>query len=171
MLAHSGCKHRLGSIIRCVRCCKKVCVDCVPKVKVSRQGNVTCLCCEMTFEMMKSELRRLDSFYNDDSAVWPHSFLTPEQLASSGFFFLQKQRMDNVQCFACRCVVKNFVKCENTNGFLDMAHKSHCAYLKGFYVGNVNLKGRTETKRYLRAFPRVQEHTKASGEIDWMNSA
>ncbi len=57
------------------------------------------------FELMKSEWMRLRTYHARQSSKWSLDFVSPEELANSGFFFLNE---DRVQCAFCRGIVSGW---------------------------------------------------------------
>ncbi len=57
------------------------------------------------FELMKSEWNRLRTYHARQSSKWPLDFVSPEELANSGFFYLNE---DRVQCAFCRGIVSGW---------------------------------------------------------------
>jgi hypothetical protein len=57
------------------------------------------------FELMKSEWMRLRTYHARQSSKWSIDFVSPEELANSGFFYLNE---DRVQCAFCRGIVSGW---------------------------------------------------------------
>jgi len=88
---------------------------------------------EFDFNLLKSEQARLDTFHCS-TCRWPLTFISPEDCAKAGFFFLKDG--DKVQCAFCRGVAGEWEL-----GDVPMnEHKKHfprCPFLCNLPVGNI----------------------------------
>lgn len=85
---------------------------------------------------MKSEAERLRTFQMPNKAQWPLSFVTPEELATAGFFYLFNE--DRVQCAFCRGVVCGWEPGDRPL----QEHRHHfpiCPFIREEDVGNIPL--------------------------------
>lgn len=80
------------------------------------------------YEKMKSERERLATFVN-----WPHSFISPRELAKYGFYYCGEK--DRVKCPFCKGTVMEWQE-----GDIPLnEHRKHfprCPFLVGYNVGN-----------------------------------
>src|SRR5882757_9492090 len=84
------------------------------------------------FWFMKNERIRLESFRNGCN-YWPHRFISPEDLANAGFFYLTN---DRVQCAFCRGILSNWSI--GDNAFREHCrHYPLCPFLMEAEVGNI----------------------------------
>lgn len=84
-------------------------------------------------DLMKNEWTRLRSFYIRRTARWPVSFISPEDLANAGFFYLNS---DRVQCAFCRGIVTGWERGDRPL----TEHSRHfprCPFIMEENVGNI----------------------------------
>ncbi len=81
---------------------------------------------------MRFEQERLNTYIN-----WPLDWLSAEELAREGFYFLRTK--DHVACFSCKGIVGHW----ETGDIPKQEHKkhfSHCKFINNVAVGNVSIK-------------------------------
>lgn len=85
------------------------------------------------YDLLKNEWTRLRSFYIRRSNNWPVSFLSPEDLANAGFFYLNR---DRVQCAFCRGIVSNWERGDRPLSE-HARHFPRCPFIMEEDVGNI----------------------------------
>lgn len=101
-------------------------------------------------EAMRSEWERLNTFDYEGQPKWPLSFISPQELANAGFYYLLNS--DRVQCAFCQGVICGWEP--NDRPMEEHArHFATCPFLMEEDVGNIPIgedpiRGRRRTKGF-----------------------
>src|SRR2546423_1080791 len=74
------------------------------------------------FQTLLSETERMKTFIN-----WPHTFISPQDLAQAGFYFLRQE--DKVMCVFCKGCLGDFVPGDTAWGE-HMRHLPNYSFVK-----------------------------------------
>ena len=94
-----------------------------------------------TYELFSREEHRVKSFVD-----WPHSYITPKELAMNGFFYVGEE--DIVKCFSCNIKLQKWLP--GDRAISEHAKWSEtCPMVAGKACGNVKWEGGEDTcQRY-----------------------
>ncbi|XP_021948642.1 baculoviral IAP repeat-containing protein 7 isoform X2 [Folsomia candida] len=109
----------------------------------SRMDSISSFRSTRDFENLKTERGRLDTF--SLPPVWPVTFITPEDCAKAGFFYLQDG--DKVQCAFCRGVAGEWEEGDNPSA----EHRRHfprCPFVCNLPVGNIPIGQEMEVAQH-----------------------
>nr|BDT63158.1 MAG: baculoviral IAP repeat-containing protein [Sicyonia whispovirus] len=85
----------------------------------------------ISFSSLRFEKERLDTYID-----WPIEWLTPEDLAADGFYYLRTA--DHCACVFCRGIIGSWEIGDTPRGE-HQRHFPHCPFLRGQPVGNVSI--------------------------------